>query len=249
MSSNDSSYSPSATFSNFPLTSLQTNSTPTLFITMRSFGLFTAVAAVACSIFASAAPVDVVAAGAGIAAVHARSPAVSVEVPGLEARELKSVVVVLTELQAAVKPVCADLNAIVAVNAKVEVIIPLLTKIVAAVNVAIGDLKLLVGADVSVILAAVDGTAVVALSVVATLLADILILILGALAHILLFVKVEVLGSVFVEVGTVLGLLVGGCGGLVGGLIELVIPLVVSVVAVVKVCVFTDLAAVLKIVL
>lgn len=66
------------------------------------------------------------------------------------------------------------LGAIVAVNAKVEVITPLLAEIVADVKVAITGVKALVGADISVILAAVDGTAVVAISVVATLLADIL---------------------------------------------------------------------------
>ena len=41
-------------------------------------------------------------------------------------------------------------------------------------NVAVSDCKLLVGADVSVVLRAVDGTAAVAVSVVAQLLCDVL---------------------------------------------------------------------------
>ena len=63
---------------------------------------------------------------------------------------------------------------IVEANATVAVVSPLLTQIVAEVNVAIDACKLLVGAEVSEILLAVDGTVVVALSVVAGLLADVL---------------------------------------------------------------------------
>lgn len=77
---------------------------------MRSFGIFSAVAAVACSLLASAAPVDVVAAGAGVAAVHARSP-LSLDAVDVETRaELQSVVVILTDLKAKIEPVCAELS-------------------------------------------------------------------------------------------------------------------------------------------
>jgi len=221
---------------------------PTLFtIKMRSFGIFTAVAAVACSIFASAAPLDVAAAGAGVAAVHARSP-LSLDVPVVEARaEVESLVVLLTDLKAKVEPVCGQLTAFTAVDIKVDVVVELLAEIVAAVKVTLVGCKALIGADVSVILAAVDGTAVVALSVVATLLADILCLVLAALVHILLFVKVEVLGAVFVEVGVVLGSLTGCCCSLLDGLLVLILPLIVSIVAGIKLCAFVSLAAVLNI--
>lgn len=156
---------------------------------MRSFGIFTAVAAVACSIFASAAPLDVAAAGAGVAHVHARSPVAVVET---RAVEVQSLVVILTDLKAKIEPVCGELgeflflslalpslltccsSVAVDVDVKVEVITSLLAEIVADVKVALTSCQALIGADVDVILAAVDGTAVVALSVVATLLADIL---------------------------------------------------------------------------
>ena len=59
-------------------------------------------------------------------------------------------------------------------NATVEVITPILTDIVEVVGGAVADLKLLVGAEVSVILASVDGTVQVTVTVIAQLLAEIL---------------------------------------------------------------------------
>ena len=63
------------------------------------------------SIFASAAPLDVVGAGAGLAAVHARAPAaLDLTVPDVEKRELKSIVVILTDVKAEIVPICNDLR-------------------------------------------------------------------------------------------------------------------------------------------
>ena len=59
-------------------------------------------------------------------------------------------------------------------NATVEVITPILTDIVEVVGGAVADLKLLVGAEVSFILASVDGTVQVTVTVIAQLLAEIL---------------------------------------------------------------------------
>jgi len=209
---------------------------------MRSFGIFSAVAAVACSILASAAPLDVVAAGTGVAAVHARSP-VALDVPVVEARESISIVEILIGLKAKIEPACEQLNAFSAADVKVEVVVDVLAEIVAEVKVAIVGCNGLIGADVAVILGGVD----VALSVVAGLLAEILCLVLVALANILLYVKVEVLGAVFVEVGVVLGSLTGCCCSLLGGLLELLLPLIVSIVASIELCGFASLLAVLNI--
>ena len=56
-----------------------------------------------------------------------------------------------------------------------DAITVILKDIITVVGVAVTDLKALVGADISVILLAADGTAQVAVSVIAKLLADILI--------------------------------------------------------------------------
>lgn len=59
-------------------------------------------------------------------------------------------------------------------NATVEVITPILTDVVEVIGGAVADLKLLVGAEVAVILASVDGTVQVTVTVIAQLLAEIL---------------------------------------------------------------------------
>ncbi|KLO07224.1 hypothetical protein SCHPADRAFT_945472 [Schizopora paradoxa] len=246
-SSSSSAFVSSSQLPALSLTSLQT--TPSLFTTMRSFGIFAAVAAAACSIFASAAPLDAAAAGAGVAAVHARTPAAfDLALPEVEKRELKSIVAILTDVKAEITPMCNELLA-VDVDVKVEVIVAVFAKIVVVLKDAYADCQLLIGADVDVILAAVDGTAIVAVAVVAGLLADILILILGCCAHVLIFVQVDVLGSVFVELGAILGSFTGCCCSLVGGLLELILPLIITIIASIRLCGFVSLAAVLNIAL
>ena len=126
-------------------------------------------------------------------------------------------------------------------NATVEVITPILTDIVSIIGVAVTDLKALVGADISVILCSVDGTVVVAVSVVAQLLADILIALFGALGFVLTVVAdVSILVDAIVNcgLGSIICDLLTIVFQLVDGLLAALIPLVLSLVDVI----FADVA-------
>ena len=137
-------------------------------------------------------------------------------------------------------------------NATVEVITPILEDVVSIVADVVVELKALVGADVSVILCAVDGVGVVAITVVAQLLADILLVSLhmppkpvymlifpqalcGALGFVLTVVAdVSILVNIIVQValGDCLCGLISIVLQLVEGLLACLIPLVLTLVEV-----------------
>ena len=211
---------------------------------MRSFNLF-AIAAAALAPFAFAAP-----APAPVPApVEARDVAVRGETQGVPA--------ILTGLQVNLQVNIVELSAssillskqpriclrfifnsdcLTSANATVEVITPILTDIVTIIGEAVIDLKALVGADISVILCSVDGTVTVAVSVVAQLLADILIALFGALGFVL-----TVVADVSILVDAIVSCALGSCLcglisiilQLVDGLLACLIPLVLSLVDVI----------------
>ena len=121
-------------------------------------------------------------------------------------------------------------------NATAEVITPVLTGVVSIIADATVELQALVGLDISLILAPVDGTTVVTVGVIAQLVADILILITGVLAVVLKVVAdVKILLDVIVAValGDCLCGLISAVLALVADLLIYLVPLVLGLVNVI----------------
>ncbi|KAI5117775.1 hypothetical protein M0805_003594 [Coniferiporia weirii] len=183
---------------------------------MRFFSLF-ALAAAAVAPFVSAAPLDASAGAAAGAVVHARGG------------QPKGCAEVLLDLKVGLGVHITELGYLNKANATTDVIVPILTDVVSVVADAVVDLKVLVGLDHDVIFASVDGYAVVTVSVIAHLLADVLCLICGALAIVLTIVAdvtILVEAIVSVALGNCLCELISAVICIVDGLLVCLIPLV-----------------------
>ncbi|KAL5504818.1 hypothetical protein ACEPAH_7481 [Sanghuangporus vaninii] len=210
---------------------------------MRSFSLL-ALAAAAFAPFVAAAPaplVDVAAVGARSinADIQARADLpdipnvpVPVDVDTLLPRGgVRGVAAILVDLKVDVKVQTDILYALTGDDCTSDKLTTILTDIVSIVGGAVVELKALVGADITVILASVDGTAQLAVGAVAQLLADVLVLIFGALGFVLgIVADVKVLLDVIVAVafGDCICSLISAVLALVNGLLAALIPLVLS---------------------
>ncbi|THH10450.1 hypothetical protein EW145_g1324 [Phellinidium pouzarii] len=188
---------------------------------MRFFGLFT-IAAAALAPFVSAAPLvnADAAAVAGVAAgVSARSVNVDAAASVAGRDGTKGCQEILIDLKVKLSVSLEEFTYIKKENATTAVITPILKDVVSIVNAAVVELKALIGEDVSVILCNVNGGGLVAVTVIAGLLADILGLVCGALSLVL---------SVVADVSILLDVIV-----LVDGLLECLVPLVLSLASVI----------------
>ncbi|KAH8113588.1 hypothetical protein DFH11DRAFT_1599610 [Phellopilus nigrolimitatus] len=228
---------------------------------MRTSAILSVVAAAAFSLvpFASAAPLvdaeaaavadakvlrrEVVDAKAGVAAdVHARDlvgaaagTAVGTAAgaaAGAIARDTKGCASILVELKVNLGASLCDLNHLTSQNATTETITPILKDVVSVIGDAVTDLKALVGQPISVILCSADGTAQVAVSVIAGLLADVLCALCTALALVL-----SVVGDKKCLLDVIVSVTLGGCLcelikavlAIVDGLLAELVPLVLSI--------------------
>ncbi|KAL5532149.1 hypothetical protein ACEPAF_5713 [Sanghuangporus sanghuang] len=217
---------------------------------MRSFSLF-ALAAAAFAPFVAAAPaplVDVAVVEATAAKVNARAinadiharadlpnipdVPVPVDVDSLLPRgDVRGVAAILVDLKVDVQVQTDALYALTGDDCTSDNLTTILTAIVSIVAGAVVELKALVGADITVILASVDGTAQLAVGVIAQLLADVLVLIFGALGFVLgIVADVQVLLDVIVGVafGDCICGLISAVLALVDGLLAALIPLVLG---------------------
>ncbi|EJD07754.1 uncharacterized protein FOMMEDRAFT_25039 [Fomitiporia mediterranea MF3/22] len=226
---------------------------------MRCFSLL-ALAAAAIAPFVGAAPtpapLDVGAAVAGVAGVHARHVDVAAgAVAGAEvhARHVdvaagagavadvharngqKGVQAILIDLKVALGVHIDVLNHLTKDNCTEDILTTHLSAIVKVIGEAVVELKALVGLDISVILCSVDGTVQVAVSVIAELLAEILLLIFGALGFVLTIIAdVKILVDVLVAVafGDCLCGLISVIISLVDGILACLVPLVLGLVSI-----------------
>ncbi|KAL5521234.1 hypothetical protein ACEPAG_9157 [Sanghuangporus baumii] len=217
---------------------------------MRSFTLF-ALAAAAFAPFVVAAPapradvavfeaaavkVDARAVNADIYAradlpdiLNKRSPVNSDSL--LPRGGVRGVAAILVDVKVKVKVQTDLLYALTGDECTSDKLTGILSAIVTIVAGAVVELKALVGADISVILASVDGTAQLAVGVIAQLLADILVLVFGALGFVLgIVADVKVLLNAIVAVafGDCICSLIKAVLALVDGLLAELVPLVLN---------------------
>ncbi|KAH8109930.1 hypothetical protein DFH11DRAFT_1514948 [Phellopilus nigrolimitatus] len=165
--------------------------------------------------------------------------------------QLASVPKILTTLTNDLSAVIGKLNSLTGDNCTNTTVQPLLNQVVDIVGTAVSDIKKLVGAPVATILASVDGTAQVAVTEVAKLLANVLTLVVNALGAVLKLVggDLSILGPVLATVGKTLSDLVSGVLSVVDGLLTDLVPLIGSLVPTLTQLAFNTLGGVLNIAL
>ncbi|KAK7696364.1 hypothetical protein QCA50_001018 [Cerrena zonata] len=151
----------------------------------------------------------------------------------------KSIVYVLEKTKYEVTPVVQKFHYITKDNCTVENVTPLVEELKAVLTVSIGELHALVGVDVNVLLLTSAGVKVT-VAVVAQLVAEILILVFGALGFVLGLAHGAVyttLCSLFAVVGglvgTILSLVLSLVGGVLVGLVAAILALIGEVVAII----------------
>ncbi|KDQ55508.1 hypothetical protein JAAARDRAFT_79878 [Jaapia argillacea MUCL 33604] len=201
---------------------------------MRSFGLISLVAAFAFSAFTSAAPVTT-----------PTIPSVSVDtvkntVAGATRDAVpRGVVAIITSVTVAVTPLTAQLQAVNAQNATVEIIAPIANEIKNILGGAVTELHGLVGQSAEIILASVEGTALVTVGQVASVVGQLVTLIFSALGAVLVIVAgrvealIPILAAVGIVVGDLLTVVLAVVGGVVGGLVAALLPIVQGVIPII----------------
>ncbi|KAK7696371.1 hypothetical protein QCA50_001025 [Cerrena zonata] len=154
---------------------------------------------------------------AAMSSVCAATPTGDVTTTTQTYTQEKSIVYVLEKTKYEVTPVVEKFHYITKDNCTVENVTPLVEELKAVLTVSIAELHALVGVDVNVLLLTSAGVKVT-VAVVAQLVADILILVFGALSF--------VLGLAHGAVYTTLCSLFAVVGGLVGTILSLVLSLV-----------------------
>lgn len=146
---------------------------------------------------------------------------------------------ILTDLTDNLSVPVAELKFITASNCTVDVLRPIMGEITSTIASSIVEVQGLIGQPAEVILATVDGTAQIAVKDLAQLVADLLILVFGALGVILNIGgnALTVVMPLLVTVGDVLGcfvaLLLNVVGGVAGGLTVAVLGLIGSIIQVI----------------
>ncbi|KAI0338987.1 hypothetical protein BDW22DRAFT_1362327 [Trametopsis cervina] len=137
--------------------------------------------------------------------------------------EVRGVAAILVDVQAKVTPYVNEFYYIKKENCTAEVIKPIVASITVVLNDGLVEVKALAGASADVILAgAVDASVKVTVSVLAKIVADLIICIFGGIKVILDLNVTAVLSVVlplFCSLGEVLGALVCAVLSLVGGLL------------------------------
>ncbi|GJE93628.1 hypothetical protein PsYK624_097880 [Phanerochaete sordida] len=146
---------------------------------------------------------------------------------------------ILTTLTDDLSVPVGELKYITASNCTLDVLRPIMGEITTTISASIVEVQGLIGQPAEVILATVDGTAQIAISDLAQLVADLLILVFGAIG-VVLNIGGGALAAVLpllVVVGDVLGcfvaLLLNVVGGVAGGLTVAVLGLIGSIVQII----------------
>ncbi|THH19882.1 hypothetical protein EUX98_g8690 [Antrodiella citrinella] len=181
--------------------------------------------------FKSLAFVAAVAFGAFSTAFAA--PATSSE---LVARDVRGVAAIIADLNVKIGPSVLQLNSVVKANATVEVITPIVMNLKGVIGDAVVEVINLADAAPTTILATVDGTAQVTVSILAGIIGDLLLLVFGALNIVLnvcdasvVSALIPVLTIVANSIGCLICAIFSLCGGLLVGLVGAVATIVVSI--------------------
>ncbi|TCD66871.1 hypothetical protein EIP91_000769 [Steccherinum ochraceum] len=144
----------------------------------------------------------------------------------------RGVAVILTDVHTKIQPHILELNSLVKANATVEVVTPIVVEIKGVVVDAVVEVIALAGASADVILAGVDGGVQVTVAVLAQIIADLLILVFGALGFVLsICADVTVMIPCLCIVADVIGCLICAVFSLVGSLLVGIIGAVVVLIA------------------
>ncbi|KAK7689508.1 hypothetical protein QCA50_007300 [Cerrena zonata] len=151
----------------------------------------------------------------------------------------KSVYYVLEKTKYEVTPVVQKFHYFTKQNCTVENVTPVVEELKVVLTGAIADLHALVGVDVNILLLT-EGGVKVTVDVVAKLVAEILILVFGALGFVLTLVE----GALYVTlcnlfavvgglVGTILSVVLSLVGSVLGGLVVAIVALLGDVIAII----------------
>ncbi|KAI0794852.1 hypothetical protein C8Q75DRAFT_730713 [Abortiporus biennis] len=162
-----------------------------------------------------------------------------VEVRGVQ---VAGIAKIIADLTVEVKPLCDKILALTEETVTVEVVTEIVADIRAAVAVSINDVLALKGQDKTTILAGLDVGVILDVGALAQVVAGILILVLGAVGHLLsiivhldatLIAVINVLCCCICEVlGGLVVAVIAVAGGLVGGLVAAVVALIGGVVGI-----------------
>ncbi|KIJ64021.1 hypothetical protein HYDPIDRAFT_168121 [Hydnomerulius pinastri MD-312] len=159
-----------------------------------------------------------------------------------------SVAVVFSTVMTEITPYTEQLTYIVPQNATVAIITPIVASIKGSLTAAIPKLQALVGQELSVILAPVEGEVTLTVAALAKIVATALCLIFTAIGAVLKIVvadvSVEVL-PILADLGCTVTALLQVVVPLVGGLVAALLPLLAPVVGIISTLGLTDLSSLL----
>ncbi|KAI0777404.1 hypothetical protein BD413DRAFT_516342 [Trametes elegans] len=191
---------------------------------MFSFSSIAVFSTLALSAFTSALPL-----GAGIQAESETELKAGLNVPDLRRTEVPSLATIFADVHVELDLKLDALIHVTAENATVEALSPILADVTGILSGLVTDVQGLVGKDLTVILATVDGTAQLAVNDVVTLVGGLVQVVLSAVAAVLTVLNGNVPGALAQLIGTVVQL--------VASLLTVVVSLLGAV--------FTDLGALL----
>ncbi|KAH7906498.1 hypothetical protein BJ138DRAFT_1105094 [Hygrophoropsis aurantiaca] len=150
----------------------------------------------------------------------------------------QSIAVIITTVQAQIQPLTEKLTFINSDDATIDSITPIVAEIKTCLLTATESLKLLNGADISVILAPVEGTVALTVAAVGQLVGGLLCTLFAAIGCLLKVVVGDVRAAVLVLLVDLCGVVAGLLQvvlGLVGGLLAMVLTILTpTVLAVIK---------------
>ncbi|KAF9233578.1 hypothetical protein BU15DRAFT_79981 [Melanogaster broomeanus] len=241
---------------------------------MRSFSTLSLLVTAALSVFTNAAPIDlplpalpalptpsgvlsgVTSADPAGLKLRAVKTVVSDAAEGVESKistlgardDSPSVAVIFTNIQTEITPYTEQLNCLVPENATLAIITPIVSQIKGSLLNALPQLQALVGQELSVILASVEGDVTLTVSELAEIVGSVLLLIFTALGAVIQIVVGEVSTDVLpilTDLGCTVTSLMEVVVTLVGGIVALLLPLLAPVVTVLSVLELNDFASLL----
>ncbi|KIJ15798.1 hypothetical protein PAXINDRAFT_155375 [Paxillus involutus ATCC 200175] len=171
------------------------------------------------------------------------------KVTSLNTREdSPSVAVIFSNVITEITPYTEQLTYLVPENATVAIITPIVASIKCSIVAAIPQLQALVGQEVSIILAPVEGDVTLTVTELAKIIGSVLCLIFTALGAVLKVVVGEVSSDVLpilTDLGCTITELLEVVVTLVGGIVACLVPLLAPIVGVLSVLELNDFAALL----
>ncbi|KAH7924226.1 hypothetical protein BV22DRAFT_1035373 [Leucogyrophana mollusca] len=209
---------------------------------MRSFSTLSLIFTAALSAFTYAAPAttpDVQALTNKVESAVSGVDVTSLPLSSVEQRDETpaSVAVILTTLQAQVLPLTEQFTYINSANATAANITPIIAELKTCFLTATASLKLLIGADIAVILAPIEGEVILTVAAVAELLGGVLCILFAAIGCLLDVILVDVkvivlplLVDLCVVVAGLLQVVFGLVAGLLAAVLLILTPAVIAVI-------------------